>query len=123
MRCVVRWGVNVVTGQCHVFTAGSVILNTGPPWYPKLHYAFADHCSGGEGGHVAAWRVGAEFAGMEFGQFAAWSYFNRSFFTPGQAKIQGIGGKFCNVAGEYFMDRYDRSGGIRAGCSPSRARS
>ncbi|MDX1887445.1 FAD-binding protein [Mycolicibacterium sp. 120270] len=105
-------GVNVVTGQCHVFTAGSVILNTGP-WYPKLHYAFADHCSGE--GHVAAWRVGAEFAGMEFGQFAAWSYFNRSFFTPGQAKIQGIGGKFCNVAGEYFMDRYDPIWGDKGG--------
>lgn len=97
-------GVEVRTGQVHVFRAKNVILNVGP-FYPKIHYAFADHCTGE--GHAAAWRVGADFAGMEFAQFAAWSYFNKQFFTPGQAKIQGVGAHFINKAGERFMSKYD----------------
>lgn len=105
-------GVGVRTGQVTVFKAKTVILNVGP-FYPKMHYAFADHCTGE--GHAAAWRAGAEFAGMEFAQFAAWSYFNKSFFTPGQAKIQGIGAHFINESGERFMSRYDPIWGEKAG--------
>lgn len=105
-------GIGVRTGQVTVFKAKTVILNVGP-FYPKMHYAFADHCTGE--GHAAAWRVGAEFAGMEFAQFAAWSYFNKSFFTPGQAKIQGIGAHFINKSGERFMSRYDPIWGEKAG--------
>ncbi|RLA50230.1 MAG: succinate dehydrogenase/fumarate reductase flavoprotein subunit [Gammaproteobacteria bacterium] len=105
-------GIHVRTGQPHVFQAKNVLLNTGP-WYPKMHFAFADHCTGE--GHGAAWRAGAEFAGMEFAQFAAWSYFNNEFFTPGQAKIQGIGAHFINAAGECFMDRYDPVWGEQSG--------
>ena len=98
------FGVNVQTGEPLVFEAKAVILNTGP-FYPRIHYAFVDHCTGE--GHAMALRAGAEMAGMEFAHFAAWSYFNQSFFTPGQAKIQGIGARFVNAAGEEFMPRYD----------------
>jgi succinate dehydrogenase/fumarate reductase flavoprotein subunit len=105
-------GINVRSGQRYVFRAKAVVLNVGP-WYPKLHFAFSDHCTGEA--HVAAWRVGAEFAGMEFAQFAAWSNFNKSFFTPGQAKIQGIGAHFINAAGERFMLHYDPVWGERSG--------
>lgn len=105
-------GVHVRTGEVLVFQAKNVVLNVGP-FYPKIHYAFADHCTGE--GHAAAWRAGAEFAGMEFAQFAAWSYFNKSFFTPGQAKIQGIGAHFVNKGGERFMARYDPVWGEQSG--------
>ncbi|MBL4743864.1 MAG: FAD-binding protein [Cycloclasticus sp.] len=97
-------GVHVRTGQTHVFKAKSVILNGGP-FYPKIHYAFGDHCTGEI--HAAAWRAGVEFAGMEFATFAAWSNFNNKFFTPGQAKIQGVGAHFKNANHERFMDKYD----------------
>jgi|FaiFalDrversion3_1042247.scaffolds.fasta_scaffold00328_3 succinate dehydrogenase/fumarate reductase flavoprotein subunit len=76
-------------------------------------YEVTVHCSGD--GHAMALRVGAEMAGMEFSQFAAWSYFNRQFFTPGQAKIQGIGARFVNARGEEFMPRYDPVWGNMAG--------
>ncbi|RMG51808.1 MAG: FAD-binding protein [Acidobacteria bacterium] len=105
-------GVHIRTGQPYVFEAKAVILNTGP-FFPKIHYAFSDHCSGD--GHAMALRVGAELTGMEFAQFAAWSYFNRQFFTPGQAKIQGIGARFINSLGEEFMPRYDPTWGNMAG--------
>ncbi len=105
-------GVHVRSGETCVVRAKSVILNVGP-WYPKIHYAFADHCTGE--GQAAAWRVGAQFAGMEFAQFAAWSYFNDQFFTPGQAKIQGIGAHFLNADGERFMKRYDPIWGEKSG--------
>ena len=64
---------------------------------------------------MMAYRAGAELAGMEFAQFSAWSYFNKEFFTPGQAKIQGIGSHFINNAGERFMDRYDPIWGEQTG--------
>jgi succinate dehydrogenase / fumarate reductase, flavoprotein subunit len=105
-------GVHVRTGQPYILRAKNVILNPGP-FYPRIHYAFSDHCTGEL--HAAAWRVGAEFAGMEFAQFAAWSNFNRKFFTPGQAKIQGVGAHFINAKGERFMDRYDPTWGELAG--------
>ncbi|GBC82764.1 Fumarate reductase flavoprotein subunit [bacterium HR10] len=97
-------GFHVRTGEPYLFLAKAVILNTGP-FYPKIHYAYVDHCTGE--GHAMAFRAGAELAGMEFAQYAAWSYFNRQFFTPGQAKIQGIGARFVNALGEEFMPRYD----------------
>ena len=106
------FGVHVQTGEAYAFEAKAVVLNTGP-FYPKIHYAFVDHCTGE--GHAMAYRAGAEMAGMEFAHFAAWSYFNRSFFTPGQAKIQGIGAKFVNSAGDEFMPRYDPTWGNLSG--------
>jgi len=105
-------GVEIRTGQVFVFQSKTVILNVGP-FYPKIHYAFSDHCTGE--GHAAAWRIGTKFAGMEFAQFAAWSYFNNQFFTPGQAKIQGIGAHFINRSGERFMLRYDPVWGEKSG--------
>ncbi len=106
------FGVHVRTGEPYIFKAKAVILNTGP-LYPKIHYAFVDHCTGE--GHAMAFRAGARMAGMEFAQYAAWSYFNRAFFTPGQAKIQGIGAKFINAQGEEFMPRYDPIWGNMSG--------
>ena len=106
------FGVDVQSGQSYVFQAKTVILNTGP-FYPKIHYAFVDHCTGE--GHAMALRAGAEMAGMEFAHFAAWSYFNLQFFTPGQAKIQGIGAKFINRDGDEFMPRYDPTWGNLSG--------
>ncbi|ANX03370.1 FAD-binding protein [Immundisolibacter cernigliae] len=105
-------GVHVRTGQPHIFRANDVILNPGP-FYPRIHYAFSDHCTGEL--HAAAWRIGAEFAGMEFAQFAAWSNFNGKFFTPGQAKIQGVGAHFINANGDRYMDHYDPTWGDLAG--------
>jgi succinate dehydrogenase / fumarate reductase flavoprotein subunit len=105
-------GVHILTGEPYIFKAKAVILNTGP-FYPKIHYAFVDHCTGE--GHAMAFRAGAEMAGMEFAQYAAWSYFNRQFFTPGQAKIQGIGARFINRQGEEFMTRYDPIWGNMSG--------
>jgi succinate dehydrogenase / fumarate reductase flavoprotein subunit len=105
-------GFHVRTGEPYLFQAKSVILNTGP-FYPKIHYAYVDHCTGD--GHAMAFRAGAELAGMEFAQYAAWSYFNRQFFTPGQAKIQGIGARFINALGEEFMWRYDPVWGNMSG--------
>ncbi len=105
-------GFHLMTGEPYVFKAKAVILNTGP-FYPKIHYAFVDHCTGD--GHAMAFRAGAEMAGMEFAQYAAWSYFNRQFFTPGQAKIQGIGARFINARGEEFMPRYDPIWGNMSG--------
>ncbi len=105
-------GVHVQTGVPHVFRAKAVLLCTGP-FYPRMHYAFADHIPGD--GHRMAYRAGAELAGMEFGQFAAWSYFNKTFFTPGQAKIQGIGAHFKNRLGERFMSGYDPIWGEQTG--------
>jgi succinate dehydrogenase/fumarate reductase flavoprotein subunit len=97
-------GFHMRTGEPLVILAKAVILNTGP-FYPKIHFAYVDGVTGE--GHRMAFNVGAELAGMEFTQYAAWSYWEDKFSSPGQAKIQGIGAKFINARGEEFMWRYD----------------
>lgn len=97
-------GFHVRTGEPLVIRSKAVILNTGP-LYPKIHFSYIDGVTGE--GHRMAYRAGAELAGMEFTQYASWSYWEDTFSSPGQAKIQGIGAKFINARGEEFMWRYD----------------
>ncbi|GBC82837.1 Fumarate reductase flavoprotein subunit [bacterium HR10] len=97
-------GFHIRTGEPLVIRAKAVILNTGP-LYPKIHFSYVDGVTGE--GHRMAFHVGAELAGMEFTQYASWSYWEDKFSTPGQAKIQGIGARFINAQGEEFMWRYD----------------
>jgi succinate dehydrogenase/fumarate reductase flavoprotein subunit len=97
-------GFHIRTGEPLVIRAKAVILNTGP-LYPKIHFSYIDGVTGE--GHRMAFHVGAELAGMEFTQYASWSYWEDKFSSPGQAKIQGIGAKFINAYGEEFMWRYD----------------
>lgn len=110
-------GVNVQTGAPYVFRAKQVILNTGAI-YPKMHYNFADHCTGE--GHAMAYRAGARMTGMEFLTYAGWGIFSKAgepdktFATGGQAKYQKIG-HFINSNGDRFMDRYDPVWGEQTG--------
>jgi succinate dehydrogenase/fumarate reductase flavoprotein subunit len=97
-------GVHMRTGRNIVVSAKAVVLNTGP-LYPKVHAAHVDGVTGE--GHRMAYLAGAKLTGMEFTQYAIWSFFNDRFLSPGQAKIQGIGAKFINAKGEAFMSRYD----------------
>ena len=119
-RVVGAVGVNIQTGAPCVFKAKQVIFNTGPI-YPKMHYCFADHCTGE--GHAMAYRAGARMTGMEFLTFCGWGIFNKpgerekKFATGGQAKLQKIG-HFINARGERFMDKYDPVWGEQTGLVP-----
>lgn len=97
-------GFHVRTGEFFVFRAKAVIVATGI-YTPKFHYGFVDHCNGD--GHMMSYRAGAELTGIEFANYGAFSYWENKFFTPGQAKIQGLGARFINAKGERFMERYD----------------
>lgn len=116
-RVVGAVGVDVQSGTPYVIRAKQVILNTGPV-YPKIHYLFADHCTGE--GVAMAYRAGATLTGMEFLTFSGWGIFShpekpgRHFAVGGQAKFQKIG-HFINAKGERFMDRYDPLWGEQSG--------
>jgi succinate dehydrogenase/fumarate reductase flavoprotein subunit len=97
-------GFHVRTGEFFVFRAKAVVVATGI-YTPKFHYGFVDHCNGD--GHMMCYRAGAELAGIEFASYGAFSYWENKVFTPGQAKIQGLGARFINAKGERFMQRYD----------------
>lgn len=97
-------GFHVRTGEFFVFRAKAVQVGTGI-FTPKIHYGYVDHCTGD--GHMMCYRAGAELAGLEFDQYGAFSYWEGKFFTPGQAKIQGLGVRLINAKGERFMERYD----------------
>jgi succinate dehydrogenase/fumarate reductase flavoprotein subunit len=97
-------GFHVRTGEFFVFRAKAVVVATGIVT-PKFHYGFVNHCNGD--GHMMCYRAGAELAGMEFANYGAFSYWENKVFTPGQAKIQGLGARFINAKGERFMERYD----------------
>jgi len=116
-RVVGAVGVHVQTGTPYVIRAKQVILNTGPI-YPKMHYCFADHCTGE--GVAMAYRAGAALTGMEFLTFSGWGIFSdphkpgQYIVVGGQAKFQKIG-HFINARGERYMDRYDPVWGEQSG--------
>jgi succinate dehydrogenase/fumarate reductase flavoprotein subunit len=97
-------GFHVRTGEFFVFRAKAVQVGTGI-FKAKMHFGYVDHCTGD--GHAMCYRAGAEMSGLEFGQDASFSYWENKFYTPGQAKIQGLGVRLINSRGERFMDQYD----------------
>lgn len=104
-RVVGAVGLGTRSGRFLVFKAKTVIVATGPI-SAKLHVGYLDNTSGD--GQAAAYRAGAEMAGMEF-------IFTPSFACtpPGRAPssmslipFQTQGAHIINRLGERFMDKY-----------------
>lgn len=106
-RVVGAIGIHCQNGAFYEFRAKAVVLATGPT-FPKMKFCYCDHMTGE--GLVMAFRAGAEITGMEFAVFSQFSYWERRFFTPGQAKMQGFGARIINSLGERIMERHNPEG-------------
>ncbi|MBI4319389.1 MAG: FAD-binding protein [Chloroflexi bacterium] len=97
-------GFHTRTGDKYVFQAKATILSAGCI-YPKRGGNYVDNITGD--GCAMGFRVGADLIGMEFittGHLQVW---DRKFLAAGLNMIQSLGGRFVNVLGERFMEKYD----------------
>lgn len=102
--CVVgAVGLNTVTGQFHIIKAKAVVITSGITG-AKLHIQYADGVTGD--GQAMALRAGCELADIEMDWNAAFSVWNQTFSTGGQAEYMRAGARMLNKSGEDLIEKY-----------------
>jgi succinate dehydrogenase / fumarate reductase flavoprotein subunit len=96
-------GIDVVTGECHVIHAKSVVLATGP--MTLKGYKPIDNDTGD--GYGMSFRAGGLFVDMEFSQGGTFEFVWRNFRFNNFNIALANGATLINVNGERFMERYD----------------
>jgi len=102
-RIVGAVGFNTITGGFIIIKAKAVVITTGLIG-AKQHLSYVDGLTGD--GTAMALRVGAELENMELSQSAAFSLWERSFSTGGQAEYMRAGAKVVNSLGEDIILKY-----------------
>jgi succinate dehydrogenase/fumarate reductase flavoprotein subunit len=99
-------GVNVQTGDFHLYKAKAIILAAGSAVGLQKYTSANFHTTGD--GYVAAFGIGAELANLEFLEFTLIPA-PRGITVPmaGLSPFTSKGGRFLNAAGERFLERYD----------------
>ncbi|MFC1968126.1 FAD-dependent oxidoreductase [Chloroflexota bacterium] len=96
-------GLHTISGHFYVFKAKVVIIASGLVG-AKLHLHYADNVTGD--GHAMALRAGCELQGMETDWAPAFSVWNRTFSTGGQAEYMRAGAKVINKLRDGIIERY-----------------
>ncbi|MBI2303477.1 MAG: FAD-binding protein [Chloroflexi bacterium] len=113
-RVVGAVGFHTRRGQFYVIQARATVLATGP-FTSKLHYTHLDNLTGE--GQMAAFRAGAELAGLEFCHHSRFAFWARRFPGHGQSQQIALGARVINARGERIMERYHPERRERAGMS------
>ncbi|MDP2917189.1 MAG: FAD-dependent oxidoreductase [Dehalococcoidia bacterium] len=94
-------GFDIVNGDWHIFKSNTTVLATGSTYYKgRPPGSRINTCDG----HVAMYRAGADIANMDCTRHNA--FVAHYDVGPGMHMYVGTGGKFLNVKGERFMEKY-----------------
>jgi L-aspartate oxidase len=107
LTCWGAYALDIHAGRVDTFLADVVLLSTGGLGHVYLHTTNPSIATGD--GVAMAYRAGATIANMEFIQFHPTTLHNSGSpaFLISEA-VRGAGGVLKTLAGEEFMDRYDR---------------
>ena len=100
-------GFNIRTGQLHVIEAKAVVMSTGNTnrlyENPRLNPFNTWLCPFDTGdGQIMAFKAGAALTNMEYMRM---TLLPKGFAAPGFNALVGMGGRFLNSLGEYYMEK------------------